>query len=210
MNEARAATQASKGRKVLVQLLLGGLCGGAGMIAALTLLEGRSGARVDPVDAIGIGTALVFGLMGLFVGLGALAPGLGARTLNVEDREELQEQRSTLVIGAVSFMLIAIGLAALTLKGELAAPIAAVATLALIAWSVVYRNKGDEMMRAAAKDAGVITTNLIFLVFGVWAGAAQLGLAPMFEPLLFVAGFFALYLVAVFVAVGRRGLLAPR
>jgi hypothetical protein len=32
----------------------------------------------------------------------------------------------------------------------------------------------------------------------------------MFEPLLFASGFFVLYLLAVFVAVARRGLLKPR
>ena len=115
-----------------------------------------------------------------------------------------------LLVGGVSFGLVAILMAALTLGGEAAAPIVAVATLALIAWSVIHRNKGDEMMRAAAKDAGVITTNLIFFVFGIWAGAAHLGLIAMFEPLLFVAGYFALYLLAVFIAVGKRGLLKPR
>ena len=210
MSKAGAMSAGGKGRKVLLQLILGGVCGGVGMFAALTFLEGRSGAKVDPVDAVAIGTALVFALMGLLVGLGALAPAVGARTLNVEDREEVEEQRSSLLAGSGSFFLVAALVGTLTLGGDLAAPIAAAATLALVAWSIVYRNKGDEMMRAAAKDAAVITTYLIFLVFGIWAAAAHLGFVPMFEPLLFVAGYFALYLLAAFVAVGKRGMLGPR
>ncbi|UUR09198.1 hypothetical protein [Sphingomonas glaciei] len=216
MSETNALSAGGKGRKILLQLVVGGICGGVGMFAALTLFEGRSGAEVRPVDAVAIGTALIYGLMALIVLLGAMAPGIGARALNVEDREELEEQRSVLVIGAVSFVLVAalVGVLAAAGTGMIAAVtatlVAAGATLGLIGWSILHRNHGDEMMRAAAKDAGVATTNLIFLVFGIWAGAAQLGLVPMFEPLLFVAGYFLIYLLAVFIAVGRRGLLRPR
>jgi hypothetical protein len=216
MSEAGAMSAGGKGRKVLLQLILGGICGGVGMFAALTFFEGASGDKISGVDAVAIGTALVYGLMALIVLLGAMAPGVGARTLNVEDREELVEQRSVLTIGAVSMLLVAvlIGVLAAASNGMIATSsarlIAGAAALALIAWSILYRNYGDEMMRAAAKDAGVVTTNLIFLVFGIWAGAAQLELASMFEPLLFVAGFFLIYLLAVFIAIGRRGLLGPR
>jgi ABC-type nickel/cobalt efflux system permease component RcnA len=220
MSDAGAVSGRGKGRKVLLQLVLGGVCGAAGMAASLWLLEGLSGADVEPARALAIGTALVFGLTALFVSLGVIAPGLGARTLNVEDREELEEQRSALLVGAVSFFLVALLLGALTLGGSEGDPglfgswgtalVAAGAVLALIAWSIIHRDKGDEMMRAAAKDAGAITAHLLFLIFGLWAGAAHFGIVPMFDPLLFVAGYFALYLVAVFVAVGRRGLLAPR
>ena len=220
MTEANAIHAGAKGRKILLQLLLGGLCGGLGMFAALTFFEAQSQTRVEPTQALALGVAIVFGLMGLFVGLGVLAPGVGARTLNVEDGEELQEQRSVLLVGAVSFLLVALLVGALTLGGSSELPgligeseaalIAALATLALTAWSVIHRNKGDEMMRVASKEAAALTTNLIFLVFATWAGAAHLGLVPMFEPLLFVAGYFALYLLAVFIAVGRRGLLNPR
>ena len=220
MSEAGTMSSGGKGRKVLLQLVLGGIAGGVGMFAALTFLEGQSGAKVEPAQALAIGVVLVFGLMSLLVGLGVLVPGVGARTLNVEDAEELREQRSALLVGGVSFLLVALIVAALALGGSAEAPgligsseaalIAAVSTLALIAWSVIHRNKGDEMMRAAAKDAATTTTSLLFLVFVIWAGAAHLGFVPMFEPLLFVAGFFALYLVAVFIAIGRRGLLVPR
>lgn len=220
MSEAGAMGAGVKGRKLLLQLILGGICGGVGMFAALTFFEGRSGAHVSPVYALALGTALVFGLMGLIVAVGAMAPGLGAHALNVEDRGELEEQRSTLLISSLTFLLVAVIVGVLATVSEtggadLVDPVAAawitgVATAALIAWTIIYRNRGDEMMRAAAKDAAVATTNLIFLVFGIWAGAAHLGLVPMFKPLAFVAGFFALYLLGVFIAVGRRGLLNPR
>lgn len=220
MSEAGTMSAGGKGRKVLLQLILGGICGGVGMFAALTVLEGRSGMKVEPSHALALGTAIVFGLMGLFVGLGAIAPGLGSRTLNVEDREELEEQRSTLVIGAVSFLLVALLVGVLVASGSADRPglieagpatlLAGAATLGLIVWSILHRKRGDEMMRLAAKDAAVVTTNLIFLLFGIWAGAAHLELVPMFQPLAFVAGFFLLYLLGVFIAVGRRGLLGPR
>ena len=217
MSDTGAMSAGGKGRKVLLQLVLGAVCGGVGMFTALTFMEGRSGAKVEPVEAVAIGTALIFGLMGLIVTLGALMPGLGARTLNVEDREELEEQRSTLLISVVSFFLVAVivGVLAAARGGDLidsgtATWIVGIATSVLVVWAIRYRNRGDEMMLAAAKEAGAMTTNLLFLTFVVWAGAAQLGLAPMFDPLLFVAGFFLLYLTAIFITVGRRGLLTPR
>nr|WP_314446498.1 hypothetical protein [uncultured Sphingomonas sp.] len=216
MSEAGTMSGGGKMRKAVLQLVLGGLCGGLGMYAALMFFEGRSGATVTPVDAVAIGTALIYGLMAIIVLLGAAAPGVGARTLNVEDRDELVEQRSALTVGAVSFLLVAALVGALVAAGNgLLAPgsaalLAAAAAVGLIAWSILHRNHGDEMMRAAAKDAGVVTTNLLFLVFGIWAGAAHLGLMPMFQPLAFVAGFFLIYLLSVFVSIGRRGLLKIR
>jgi hypothetical protein len=221
MSEVAARDAAAgKGKKVALQLLLGMAAGGAGMFASLWLLEGKNGAEIDPLRAFAVGTALVFGLMGLFVALGTLAPGIGARTLNVEDKDELKEQRSTLLIGSVSFLLVAIFLAALLLGSSAEQPgildrttagfSALLAGAALVVWSIYHRNSGDEMMRSAAKEAGSITANLLFLVFGSWAAAAHLGFVPMFEPLLFASGFFVLYLLAVFVAVARRGLLKPR
>jgi hypothetical protein len=221
MSEVVEPRRASgKGKKVALQLLLGMASGGFGMFACLWLLEQQSGAMVEPDRALAIGTALVFGLMALFVGLGTLAPAIGARTLNVEDKDELTEQRSNLLTGSVTFLLVAVFLAALALAdstdaaGLLARREAGVVALltggTLVAWSIYHRKKGDEMMRAAAREAGAITTNLLFLLFGTWAAAAHLGFLPMFKPLLFVAGLFALYLLAVFVAVAKRGLLKPR
>jgi phosphoglycerol transferase MdoB-like AlkP superfamily enzyme len=221
MSEAVANGSGGKVRKVALQLVLGAICGGVGMFAALWLFEGQSGSKVDPARVLAIGTALVFGLMAFFVGLGALAPSLGARTLNVEDEDELTEQKTNLLVGAVTFFLIAALLTGLALGGSAgaagtllgpqeAALVAGAATLALAVWSFVHREKGDEMMRAAAKDAGSITTYLVVLVFGIWAAAAHLEFVAMFEPLVFVAGVFALYLLAVFIAVGKRGLLMPR
>lgn len=212
-------TPAGKGRKVVLQLLLGMLSGAAGMMASLWLLE-RGDLSVKPVQAFAIGTALVFGLMALFVALGTLAPAIGARTLNVEDSDELAEQRSNLLVGSISSLLVAAFLAVLALTRRAEAPglleprqamlVALLTGASLLVWTFVHRNMSDEMMRAAAKDAGALTTNLLFVVFGTWAAAAHLGYARMFEPLLFASGFFALYLLAVFVAIGKRGLLKPR
>lgn len=217
---AAPRTTRSKGRKVALQLLLGLASGAGGMAAALWLLEAQKGTALGPGQVAAAGTALVFGLMALIVGLGTLAPAVGARTLNVEDEEELTEQRSNLLAGSISFLLVAILLTGLTLAGDGQVPgllmpraaglLALLAGLALVAWTIVHRNKGDEMMRLAGKEAGAITTYLLILFFGSWAAAAHLGFAPMFDPLLFVSGLFALYLLAMFVAVGRRGLLKPR
>jgi hypothetical protein len=203
-------------RKLLLQALAGAVCGGVGMYLGMTFIE--RGAPSAPDVVVGFGVALIYFLTGTLVGLGALAPRFGAHALNVEDMNEVIEERRNLIGAALIFLAIAALLLGLTLAPggagllgrSTATMLVAGAFTMLVAGSWYYRNLGDEMMRAASKDASVITVYLLFLLFGGWAMLAQLGLAESFTPLLFVGGFFAVYLLAVYVAVARRGLLKPR
>ena len=60
--------------------------------AAKEGLLGTAGASVHAA----LGVALIYLLMALVVGAGVLSPALGARFLNVEDAQELREERAKL------------------------------------------------------------------------------------------------------------------
>ncbi len=216
----RTADDRRKTRKTLIQLALGGVSGALAMGGLLFFLDRYEGLLDRPERLVALGTAVVYGLMALMVAAGTLAPRFGQHALNVEDREELAEERPNLLVGSLSFALAAILLFTLTLTGSaevtgpipdnVAAIIALLAGLGSVGLAIAYRNAGDEMMREAGREAQSLTLSLLFLLFGGWAVAAQLGLVPMFGPLLFVSGLYALYLLAIFIVVGRRGMLAQR
>ncbi|GAA4012313.1 hypothetical protein GCM10022280_07680 [Sphingomonas swuensis] len=206
--------------KVVLQTLLGAVTGGLAMSAILWGLHDQEGLLDDPARMAALGTAMIYGLMALVVGLGSAAPRVGAQALNVEDADELIEQRPDLLIGAASFLLVAVLLGALALADgggvvgilapKTAGLIAAICAISLTIMTVAYRNRGDELMRRVSLEAGSWALAFVCLLFGGWATLAHLGLAAPFSPLLFVAGVFALYLLAVFVAAGLRGMMKPR
>lgn len=100
-------------RKVALQLLLGAVTGGLAMSGIIWALHGQEGLLDDPARMAALGTAMVYGLMALVVALGSAAPKVGSHALNVEDADELIEQRPNLLIGAASFLLVAILLVSL-------------------------------------------------------------------------------------------------
>src|SRR3546814_6239008 len=83
-------------RKMALQALIGALAGGGGMFALMWLLDGET-LHWQPSQIILAGVGLIYVLMGLFVGLGVLAPrALGQRMLNVADAEEIVEERANI------------------------------------------------------------------------------------------------------------------
>lgn len=209
-----------KTTKMLLQLLFGAVAGAAGMIGMLTALESVDGLLDDGARLFALATAMVYLLMAAVVALGTALPKVGAKTLNVEDSEELTEQRATLLVSSLTFVLIAAFLGAIALAEGTsgiglfgngpAAALALVTGAGLTFLSVRYRRMGDEMMRLVAHEANSIMVGLLFLTAVAASAAAQLGYAAPLAPLTLIAGFFALYLLSIFVAVGLRGMLKPR
>lgn len=210
----------SKTRKLLLQLSLGAIAGGLSMVAMLWLIDRQNELSDDLSRVAALGVAVVYGLMALLVALGTLAPRIGARALNVEDAAELGEERSNLLAGAGLTGLVAILLGALALgpigdvpgllPRQAALILASGAGLLLMFLSYLFRGRGDELMRISSLEASSWALALVFIVFGSWAILAQLAGAPHFAPLDFITGFFGIYLLALFVALGRRGMLKPR
>src|SRR3546814_11947437 len=79
-----------------LQALIGALAGVGGMFALMWLLKGET-LDWQPSQIILAGVGLIYVLMGLFVGLGVLAPrAFGQRMLNVADVEETVEERANM------------------------------------------------------------------------------------------------------------------
>ncbi len=149
--------------------------------------------------------------------LGTASPKVGARFLNVEDADELREQKKVLTSSGAAMVLWGIALVGLALAAP-EGPVPQAAALALAAIGLVlgtllaipsYRHS-DELMRAVNLEAGALAYGLVLLVVGSWAMLAHLGYAAGPAPLDLLTLFYVLGLLASFIATGRRGMLMPR
>ena len=95
-SSAAAPVGASKVRKLAMQMVAGAAVGASVTFGLLTFVGKSRFDLDDPSRVIALVTGLVFALTGLVVGLGVMAPKSGAHLLNVEDAEELREQRGPL------------------------------------------------------------------------------------------------------------------
>ena len=207
-------------RKPAIQMILGALTGAAVTYALLTAV-GRSGFDLDdPARVVALAAGIVFALMGLFVALGVVAPGPGAHLLNVEDADELREQRRPLWRGSIIMLLVGTVMLALALAavegssgiiGRDAAGYLVAACIAGIAiLSYAGRNDQDELMRAVAREASALAMHLTLILFGLWAALAHLGRLAWIEPLGLLAGLLVIELGAIMWVSARKGLLRPR
>jgi cytochrome bd-type quinol oxidase subunit 2 len=216
MNEV-AKKSASK--KLIRQLVTGAIAGAAFTGGFLVLSD-------DYLDLKDLGTmaAVVAGLtylmIGLMVGLGVASPGVGARYLNVEDDQELREQRSLLSKSVASMVLIGVLLLALAAApsdrapGLLSAPVAAAlsigSVLALIAVMLMSRNQGDELIKQLGIEASSLAFHILATALAVWSVLAHLDYVGWISPLGMLASVAYVYLLSIFAATGKRGLMTPR
>lgn len=217
MVEPNRDTGKSRWRKFAFSMLVGG-------IAGFVLFFGLS--YLITSDVFGdlpksAGTALMVGsfflLMAAGVGIGALTPSIGSAFLNVEDREELLEQRQMLIASAASMTLWGVALIVLSLAapdGPIPVTVAAVISLAamLIGGLFTWRSYrvSDEMMLAINREGTALAFLLVFLVIGGWAIAEHLGFVGSMTPLDILTLFYVLTLAASMIVTGRRGLLKPK
>lgn len=217
MTEEKSLTTPRWVRKMLIPALAGGVVGYAAAATALHFID------LDPVGGLGKSTTIatlvgvLYIVFGLTVGLGTLSPKVGARFLNVEDADELREQKKVLTSSGSAMVLWGLGLIGLALAAP-DGPVPQAAALALGAGGLVigtvlaipsYR-LSDELMRAVNLEAGAISYGLVLLVVGGWAMLAHVGYAAAPAPLDLLTLFYVLVLLASFIATGRRGMLTPR
>jgi hypothetical protein len=203
-----------KSHKLIFQLAFGGLVGGLASFAGLGVLRAENSAADQlVVSAIG----LVYLLMGLIVGVGLIAPKLGSNILNVDDADEIRDQRRILPGSTISMIALGAALTALPMSGVGLAlsPLAGLgglvaALLIVIVISIRDWKYYDEMMMQLSRDAG----NIAFCGIGgtvlIWASAASVGLTSAPTPLSLVAIVTSGFLLSIFAASARRGLLVPR
>jgi hypothetical protein len=204
----------NKNRKMIFQLLSGGIVGGLAGYFGLGLLDADNMAA-DQLIVSGVG--LIYLLMGVIVGFGLIAPKLGSGILNVEDADEIREQRRILTGSTICMVALGAALMALPMAGpgRAISPLAGfggllAALLLLIVISIRDWKHYDEMMMELSKDAGNLAFSGIGGMLMIWASAAWLELAAAPTPLGLVALVSGGFLLAIFVATARKGLLRPR
>lgn len=205
--------------KLLFQLLSGAVVGAASIFALLQLGHGVADFN-DPSRLAAAAIGVVFLLMGVFVGLGAIVPGIGARFLNVEDADELVEERKSIGPGAITCALTGIvilalsfapgGVAAGAYTREATLAVVGIALAALVLVSVTTKRGMGELNRQLGVEASATAMNVSIVAFFAWAALAHLGYVEWMQPLGLVAALAWIQLGSVFWAVGKRGMLMPR
>ncbi|HEX6410399.1 MAG TPA: hypothetical protein VFZ88_07385 [Sphingomicrobium sp.] len=206
-------------KKLIVQTLSGAAFGAAGTFLFLQY-GGKVADFEDPARLAAAATGIIYVLMGLFVGIGALVPGAGAKFLNVEDADEILAERKSIGPGAIGALLIGLLLMALALTSgggqpgalspDTALAIAAACLAGMIAVGWWVRGKVDELNRQMGIESSAIAMNASLLLFGGWAALAHVGYVQWIPPLGLLAGLALLELGAIFWVVGKRGMLVPR
>ena len=209
----------SKTRKLLLQTFSGAIVGAG--VTFLFLQYAEASANIhDPGRLTAIAAGIIYILMGGFVGLGTLVPGAGAKFLNVQDAEEIVEERSKFGPGAIVCILVGVLLLALALTPDGEFPgalsvqaagwVAAASFVALCVLGVWMRKGIDEFNRALSMEASALAMHISVFLFGGWAALAHLGHVEWIAPLGLLGGFALIELVAIFFIVGKRGMLTPR
>jgi len=219
-SEAGAPAGGSKTRKTLIRMGIGAIAGASVTYALLAMVEKSGFDMDDPARLSALAAGIVFALMGLIVGLGTLAPRSGAYLLNVEDSDELREQRRPLSRGSLIMLLIggamialalaAVGGAAGMLTREAAAIAVGVAFVGVAGLSIAGKGENDELFKAVGTEASAGAMYAVLAIFGLWAALAHLGYLAWIEPLGLLAVLLAVQLGAAFWVSARRGLLRPR
>jgi hypothetical protein len=210
------AKKTSKGRQAL-RVAIGAVAGAVTTIAFMELVGKQRLDSGEPGVIVAIVAGLIYALLGVGVGLGALAPRQGAVFLNVEDAEELREQRRSLVPSAIACVLggaflLLLALAPVEQGGDLTlwATGAGACLLASLAVTVATRDRVDELMRQVSLESASLTLHLALTGLSVWAMLAHLGYVAWVTPLSLIGGLSILYLVAVFWVAGRKGMMTSR
>lgn len=211
--------RAKRGWKFLGGMALGG--GVAGYLFGFFFadqIDGMlGGPDPDPSRFAAFLVALIYGVTALAVLVGLVNPKIGARFLNVEDAEELIEQRRQLALSGISMLAVA-GILLLLAFSAPAGPVAPATALIgcvvlltlMVAVSLRMNTMIDELMQAVSRDAATWGFYLLAGAGGLWAICAHLGFASAPEALDWVTGTAAALLIGAFIAVGRRGMLALR
>ena len=211
-----AATDNKKLRTMFWRMAGGAVVGAAMSALFLILLKPQLSAD-DPATTIAIVAGISYALIGLSVAIGLVAPKAGSRFLNVEDADELREERPKLRTGALVCVLIGAFLLILALGGddgrmsrEVALWTAAACLGGIVIVTLLSAKNTDELTRQITLEASAATLHIALVGLAVWAMLAELGYAPWLSPLGLIAGFAMLELVAIFVVSASKGLMTPR
>jgi hypothetical protein len=206
-----------KTQKRTLQLAFGVLIGGLAGYSFGGFL-GAQTPRTMSIDQVIVGgIGVVYLMMGLIIGFGLAFPKLGSKMLNVEDAEEIGDQKRILTGSSMCMMVLGVALVILPMAkpdgaitplvgfGGLLAALAILVAISIRDWKHY-----DELILQMSRDAGNFAFCGTAFALLIWASAAWAGLASAPTPLALVAIISGGFLLAAFVAGARLGLLRPR
>jgi hypothetical protein len=204
-------------RKLLIPASIGAVAGFAASAGMMRYIDSAAVGGLNLSATIAALVGVLYAVIGFGIAFGTASPSLGARFLNVEDADELREQKQVLSLSGAAMVLWGAALLALALAAP-DGPVPQAAALAIVAGglllgtvlSVLVYRASDELMLAVNLEAGALSYGLVLLVVGGWAMLAHLGYLAAPAPLDLLSLFYVLVLLASFIAVGRRGMLQIR
>lgn len=214
MTDHKSPPKAVWPRKTAFRLVSGGVVGFFVAKALISLIEGPAIGGLEASAAIAAAIGAMYGLMGVMILAGSAMPRAGAAFLNVEDADEIREQKRMFLYSGASSVLWGAALGVLALAAP-DGPIAPVTSLVVAAACFIigtalcvpiYR-ASDELMMAVMQEGGALSAWLLFAVVGTWATVAHLGFAQGPQPLDLLSLFYGLMLVASFIVIFRRGMV---
>lgn len=210
-----ATMDARKMRIMIWRMLAGAVVGAVGSLLFFKFIGEPNMNLKDPSVLAAAACGIVYLLIGLMVAFGVAAPKTGAHFLNVEDADELREDRHKIGTSSVACILIGILVLVLAMAGggigsQVALVIAAACLVGIVAVTVAGAKRYDELTRQLGLEASAYGFYATLVLLGGWAALAHLGFVAWISPLAFVALLITLQLLTAFVAVGRRGMLMPR
>jgi hypothetical protein len=217
MSEAKEPQGTSPKFKLVIQLIIGAFAGMVTSAGVLFWMEGTIDTGLSLSNEIAAVVGALYALIAVGVFIGAMSPALGEKYLNVEDADEIRDQRTMLLFSVVAMatfggalILLAIAGPGGPISGE-AALATAVALIAAGSWCGWKSYKAsDELMLAVNVEGSALSFMLIFLVLGGWAAAAHTGVSVAPAPIDLLTLFYVISLLASFIAIGRRGMIVVR
>lgn len=210
-------TDGPKWGKMALPTLSGAICGGIASFVIVKLIKAETFGALGASETVAILVGLIYVVIAVGIGVGLVSPAFGSRFLNVEDAEELREQRQTLTASAGGMLALGLSLAVLAMSGpgsmfSAETGLIAVIVLVVAATALTMRSAkfADELMRAVSRETGNAGYYLITLIVGGWAALAHLEITPAPAMLDILSMMWVLGLLAAFIVTGKRGMLNPR
>jgi hypothetical protein len=202
--------------KFMGSIIAGAFVGGVGTGVLLRQIDNGALGQVSGHHQAAMLVAMIYIVTGLFIAVGVIKPSFGAKFLNVEDADEINEHRKMHGYSCVGMLCFGgiLALAALVEPVDiargmaLAACVALAAILVLVSW--LQGGLADELMKAVSRQSAEMAFYLVLLVGGGWSVLAVLGFAPAPVPLDWLTMMSALLLLAAFGVCAARGMLTPR
>ena len=217
MTSEGAEPKTGKLRKTVVSLAAGGVVGFIGAFSLGQLFKTDTFAQIGVSAELAALVGLIYVLTTLAVVVGLISPNFGARFLNVEDGDELREQRAMLTWSAAGMLALGVALIVAAFAAPLGpvpetAAVIAVVLLVAIGWFAGMRMNRytDELMREVSKSTCALAFYLLFLIGGGWSLLAHVNWVAAPNPIDWLTMFAAFILLATFIEAGRRGMLTPR